>query len=100
MRVTVQGDSMTPARARIAALALAIAGAACSSDPGAQGTICADDRVPCGQRCLDVSADPLNCGGCGIPCAAGQSCGGGVCQCPSGMPDVAWCESAITEISH
>jgi len=78
---------MTPARARIAALALAIAGAACSSDPGAQGTICADDRVPCGQRCLDVSADPLNCGGCGIPCAAGQSCGGGVCQCPSGMRD-------------
>ena len=28
---------------------------------------------------------PMNCGGCGIPCAAGRLCGGGVCQCPSGM---------------
>ncbi len=27
----------------------------------------------------------MNCGGCGIPCSAGQTCEGGACQCVSGL---------------
>jgi hypothetical protein len=28
---------------------------------------------------VDIFSDPLNCGGCGITCAAGQACAGGRC---------------------
>lgn len=31
--------------------------------------------------CVDAQTDPANCGGCGILCAAGQGCQGGVCTC-------------------
>jgi hypothetical protein len=33
--------------------------------------------------CVDAANDPLNCGGCGFQCPAGQSCTNGVC---SGAP--------------
>jgi glucosylceramidase len=42
--------------------------------------------MACGQQCIDVLSDPTNCGGCGIPCSAGQICQAGACQCLSGMP--------------
>src|SRR4029079_4796101 len=29
---------------------------------------------------VQTSSDPNNCGGCGIQCAAGQTCASGVCQ--------------------
>ena len=84
-------DDAPPVRVWLVTLelasALAILAAACASDPAPAGTICPVDRVACGAQCLDVSADLMNCGGCGIPCAAGQLCGGGVCQCPSGTVD-------------
>ena len=31
--------------------------------------------------CVDAQTDPANCGGCGILCASGQGCQGGVCTC-------------------
>lgn len=31
--------------------------------------------------CVDAQTDPANCGGCGILCAIGQGCQGGVCTC-------------------
>jgi glucosylceramidase len=43
--------------------------------------------MACGQQCLDVTADPMNCGGCGIPCATDHICQGGACQCASGLLD-------------
>ena len=48
-------------------------------------TICPAGLTACGLLCFDVSADPLNCGGCGIPCTAGQICQDGACQCVSGL---------------
>jgi glucosylceramidase len=52
--------------------------------------------------CLDVSADPLNCGGCGIPCPSDQLCQAGACQCATGTlcngaclaPDAGACGTA------
>lgn len=35
-------------------------------------------------NCVDAQTDPLNCGGCGVTCAAGQSCQGGRCACTPG----------------
>jgi glucosylceramidase len=69
--------------------ACALLAAACGED-GANGPslICPTaGEAPCGQACIDVTADPTNCGGCGIPCSTGQSCAGGVCRCPSGLLD-------------
>ena len=39
------------------------------------------------RQCIDVTADPTNCGGCGIPCSTGQTCEGGACVCAAGMID-------------
>jgi glucosylceramidase len=41
--------------------------------------------MACGQQCINVLEDPMNCGGCGIPCSTGQICQGGACQCTSGV---------------
>ena len=44
-------------------------------------------QAGCGAECIDVTADPTNCGGCGIPCSTGQTCEGGACVCAAGMID-------------
>jgi glucosylceramidase len=68
-----------------ASLACALVAASCTKDDAPAGvTICPDGQTACGQRCLDVTADPSSCGGCGIPCGAGQTCVGGACACASG----------------
>jgi predicted small lipoprotein YifL len=40
----------------------------------------------CGERCVDLSADPAHCGACGRACEAGQVCTAGACraQCREG----------------
>ena len=39
----------------------------------------------CGDRCVDTSIDPKNCGGCNLECDSGQLCRSGSCGClPSG----------------
>ena len=55
---------------------------ACSGVPSIPRVACPAGQLACGQRCLDVTTDPVNCGGCGIPCAAGQACVAGACRCP------------------
>ncbi len=74
-------------------LALLVAGGGCtsddqeSSDDGAQA--CADGQQECGERCVDVSTDASNCGGCGVMCTTGQVCQTGQCQCQNGLVDCA-----------
>lgn len=47
---------------------------------------CPDGKAYCNGECLDVSADPLNCGSCGNVCPDDHPCVDGVCQqCPSGQ---------------
>jgi glucosylceramidase len=36
---------------------------------------------------VNIATDPASCGGCGIPCAAEQTCQAGICRCPSGLLD-------------
>ena len=43
---------------------------------------CTTGQTPCGTYCADTARDPLNCGGCGMPCAAGSGCTAGQCQTP------------------
>jgi glucosylceramidase len=69
------------------ALVVALLAAACARDPIIPPLFCPDGQAGCGEACIDVTADPANCGGCGIPCAAGQICAAGVCACTAGMRD-------------
>ncbi len=41
---------------------------------------CAGTLVSCGSRCLDIQADPENCGRCGNACGQGQVCNQGRCE--------------------
>ncbi|MEM9190527.1 MAG: hypothetical protein AAGF12_15185 [Myxococcota bacterium] len=42
---------------------------------------CDDTKAQCGGTCVDLETDPAHCGGCGIGCAPGEPCRGGVCGC-------------------
>lgn len=58
----------------------------CANDTGtAPGPLCQPDQLACGLACKAVMSDPANCGGCGLPCATGQSCVAGACQCANGV---------------
>ena len=59
------------------ALAFALLAAACARDPIVPPLTCPLGQAGCGETCIDVTADPKNCGGCGIPCATGQVCAAG-----------------------
>jgi glucosylceramidase len=70
------------------AASLAFSAGACGSNdspPAIAATVCPAGLLACGLECKDVLVDPANCGGCGIPCATGELCQAGVCECVSGM---------------
>lgn len=53
----------------------------CESALGEQGQ-CQDGEACCSSSgCVDFRTDPLNCGGCGLACGAGELCADGVCAC-------------------
>lgn len=55
-----------------------------SGPPDGPVPVCADTM--CGEACVDLAVDPLNCGACGATCAsAGQICAGDAeaCTCPA-----------------
>jgi hypothetical protein len=47
--------------------------------PSADFLCTAQGLTNCGGVCVDVSADPYNCGACGSVCGAGATCSGGAC---------------------
>lgn len=52
---------------------------------GATGAACAAGQACCGGSCIDTSADPMNCGGCGTVCGANApNCNSGSCGCGTG----------------
>ncbi|MGK4007578.1 MXAN_6577-like cysteine-rich protein [Sorangium sp. So ce1036] len=56
---------------------------------------CADDRTECAGGCVDLRADPRNCGACGARCAPGQGCTDGVCACADGTTA---CDGACVDL--
>ena len=53
-----------------------------------QGTLeCRNGLVRCGDKCVNIYADPENCGSCGNRCEEGRVCENGVCtlHCRSGF---------------
>jgi len=62
-------------------------------DHGNCATTCRPDLTTCSQplgdggsapACADITADRLNCGGCGVACAAGEICEDGACAVSCG----------------
>ena len=50
----------------------------------------------CGRlSCVDLTADDLNCGACGVACGGGAHCSAGKCACPGGM---AYCDGACIDV--
>ncbi|MFO0609879.1 MAG: hypothetical protein U0324_42365, partial [Polyangiales bacterium] len=64
---------------------------ACVADPTCGGgPACGLGSSCCNDRCVDTLSDPANCGGCGVVCAPGTTCGMGRCvatpECGGGRP--------------
>jgi hypothetical protein len=76
---------LTAARSSLVALAVVVVACTGGSGSTIPQITCPTGEVACGQQCVDVTADPGNCGGCGIPCSTGQICQAGACQCVSGV---------------
>jgi len=51
----------------------------CVNTPGSFTCDCLPPAAFCNNVCIDTSSDPLNCGGCGVACAASQACVNGTC---------------------
>jgi hypothetical protein len=64
----------------------------CALDGGGNGFCCSG-------ACVDVSSDPANCNGCGLPCVPGQFCDRGACtpyaDCATAQ---AWLELSTCEL--
>jgi hypothetical protein len=50
---------------------------------------CPTGQFACGQLCITLDSDPLNCGTCGNACGAGRACMAGACvtSCAAGYAD-------------
>jgi hypothetical protein len=52
-----------------------------------ESVVCASDRRPCNNNCVDLMADISNCGECSHSCSSGQFCQQGTCRkmCSTGQ---------------
>jgi hypothetical protein len=70
---------------------------------GSQGTPCGDGGLCCAGFCLDVRADPRNCGACGRTCLTSERCLGGDCvsPCLAGLTDCGGaCVDVLSDQDH
>ena len=58
----------------------AAAGGGGQGGTGGSGPSCPTGRVLCGTECVDTTADPRHCGGCGVACGTNQVCATSGCQ--------------------
>jgi hypothetical protein len=49
---------------------------------GGSGPTCPTGRTLCNGECVDTTANPLNCNGCGHACGTNQVCASSTCQTP------------------
>ncbi len=71
--------------ALMTAIALAAAGCGGTSSPP---NPCKAPTTSCSGKCVNLTSDVANCGGCGKACAAGMICSNGACMmntCPNGQ---------------
>jgi hypothetical protein len=52
---------------------------------------CPAGETDCGGYCVNTNIDSLDCGGCGLSCAAGDYCSGGLCVVGSCTSDLSAC---------
>ncbi len=50
-----------------------------AASPSTAGFTCRPNLAMCAQSCVSLATDNANCGGCGRPCSATQSCVSGAC---------------------
>jgi hypothetical protein len=61
---------------------------ACNGGPACKGSL-----TCCSEGCTDTTADPQNCGGCGMPCAPDDTCVSSLCVAPLGCNSGPKCKS-------
>ncbi|WP_437600519.1 MXAN_6577-like cysteine-rich protein [Sorangium sp. So ce590] len=62
---------------------------------------CSEGWAECGGRCVDLEADPRNCGDCEVRCAAEQVCEDGACACAAGLTECAGaCVDVLSDRTH
>ena len=58
--------------------------------------VCPSGQAECGGGCIDITSDPANCGGCGVPCGPEQRCADRRCEC---LADLDACGASCVELS-
>ncbi len=92
----MQTSNTSPAKKVVVGLVLGagiIFGLASSACSVTVSQTCPAGETDCNGLCRDLSTDSDNCGGCGLSCAAGDFCSGGVCIVGTCTPDLAACTS-------
>lgn len=74
-------------------------GAAGEGGSSGSGGGCPIYQALCNGKCIPVSGDPKNCGGCGVVCAANQVCSAGACS-GSCLPGLTACNGTCSDTEN
>jgi hypothetical protein len=55
----------------------------CQSGKCLATLVCSEGTTHCAGACVDIRADPVNCGACGTRCRVNETCIDGACACTS-----------------